>query len=786
MALLKTAVFLASRFSEFESLRSKLNLLITNYPHLQMTALDLNNGSVSHRPPLKECLGYVKQSEFMILLIGDSYGTLAPDSNESFTHLEYLEAIKEENNTRVLVFGIGSCYSGNRMHYSDDPKLAAWQRQVEENHTIGFFEQGICENEIAEEIFRKLLAAIYEKHFGALSLAETSGEFSSLDEDLAEFVLDDADIEKLEERNFIEPLLVDDPIELRDTLSAISNPAYVTAIEQRKEAKNAMDIGEYAIAVKHLKKALDVRPLDLISNYWLAQLYIAMDKKSLANESIDLSLRAAKIANQNNLPYRASASYMVAAKAANLAGRNQDAIEFAKSAVEVAPKFSRAYIGLARQYVLSGAFNEAVDSIKKAFDIYPRSLSEASGDPVFQLIRPQIKQMVESLKERLGSDLISLNQVGKQLAGIENSKWAEQRSGSSSLPSIIRACKNTIKAQQEIVKRLAVKANRDLAAVDETAQELPIEHEKFVFHSVKAEAYISEWYIHEGDVVRPGDKICTISFVRSTKKIDWFHRGRDSRRVIKLAGREDKLSVASPTIYSFVPAKLQIKPLSGVLNFEKKIQEINGKISQLQRDKEQILQKKENIPQNIFLTLPPLLWFVLLGVVLIISMKYGVFGSIIFTILIIVTLIGVGKHLDGKREERIGKQLSPLNEEERMLRLEVIGYENQIVALHNQAEISAQNAQKALKIFETTSLAKQFNLSPFKSLASGEAGDVIRLFKKTSQSLSDIKLREVIIVEDLPAWLRYRGYEQSLTHLYKIEKVEGRKVFLSPLAVYID
>jgi len=40
--------------------------------------IDLNDGNVSHRPPLAECLGYVRRVEFMILLLGDTYGSLAP------------------------------------------------------------------------------------------------------------------------------------------------------------------------------------------------------------------------------------------------------------------------------------------------------------------------------------------------------------------------------------------------------------------------------------------------------------------------------------------------------------------------------------------------------------------------------------------------------------------------------------------------------------------------------------------------------------------------------------
>ncbi|MFP5483999.1 MAG: DUF4062 domain-containing protein, partial [Gammaproteobacteria bacterium] len=89
MSLLKTAVFLASRFEEFAELRKQLKELIANYPVVQLAPIDLNDGNVSHRPPLAECLGYVRRAEFMILLLGDIYGSLAPKADKSFTHLEY-------------------------------------------------------------------------------------------------------------------------------------------------------------------------------------------------------------------------------------------------------------------------------------------------------------------------------------------------------------------------------------------------------------------------------------------------------------------------------------------------------------------------------------------------------------------------------------------------------------------------------------------------------------------------------------------------------------------------
>ncbi|WP_080484058.1 DUF4062 domain-containing protein [Burkholderia cenocepacia] len=110
--LIKKTVFLASRFEAFRELRAQLKQKITNYPHLNLSAIDLDDGRVNHYPPLMECLAHVRRSNYMILLLGDEYGGLAPGSSKSFTHVEYEEAVRDGAGTRVLVFCIGERYRG--------------------------------------------------------------------------------------------------------------------------------------------------------------------------------------------------------------------------------------------------------------------------------------------------------------------------------------------------------------------------------------------------------------------------------------------------------------------------------------------------------------------------------------------------------------------------------------------------------------------------------------------------------------------------------------------------
>ena len=384
MSLIKTAVFLASRFDEFAELRSKLKELIANYPVVQFAPVDLNDGNVSHRPPLVECLGFVRRSEFMILLMGDTYGSLAPKTNKSFTHLEYEEAVRESASTRVLVFGVGENYRGGRISYAKDERLASWQRQLEENHTVGFFDPETNIDDIAKAIFDRLLTALYEMRFGALSVEDREGvpdDVFDVIED--ESLIDDSEVKALEERNSRGPSLVDDRLRFTTTLEAITQPAAVAALEQREEAQRALDIGEYGVAIRHLKRALDFKPLELISNYWLAQLYVVLGRKEKATEAVEMAVRAGRIAERDDMPYRAAAAYITAARAARLANHPDEALGFAQQSIDIAPRFARAHIELARQHALRNESKPSIDAIRQAYALYPKSLRKVCTTTVF-------------------------------------------------------------------------------------------------------------------------------------------------------------------------------------------------------------------------------------------------------------------------------------------------------------------------------------------------------------------------------------------------------------------
>jgi hypothetical protein len=312
MATIKKEIFLASRFKEFEEIREKLAEKIDNYHFME--AIDLNDNQASHRSPLEESLFHVRKSEIMILLVGETYGTIPEGEEKSYTHLEYLEAVKESSNTRVLVFCIGEPYAGPFIEYSKtDDNMREWQIDLEKNHRLSKFGDEEDVDNIVEKIMIMLLSSVYDLNPEENLMLSQDDELylDDIQEDDENFLNDDeAEFldNKLSDQEEIGITDVDEKMEGFDLLKI---PGKLAALEQKKEAQIAIEIQDYYTARQHLKKALEFRPLDFETNYWLAKLYVASAKKNLFFEIEEYLLRAAKIALQDNNRFKASHCYQL-------------------------------------------------------------------------------------------------------------------------------------------------------------------------------------------------------------------------------------------------------------------------------------------------------------------------------------------------------------------------------------------------------------------------------------------------------------------------------------------
>ncbi|MEX3846028.1 DUF4062 domain-containing protein [Paraburkholderia sp. BR10882] len=471
MTIEKTSVFIASRFAEFDELRERLTLKIASHPTAEFSPVDLNNGHVSHRPPLVECLAHVRRSEFMILLIGDEYGSIAPGSTKSFTHLEYEEAVRDESGVRVLVFCIGEHYRDNQFRFAEPgTPLGDWQRDIEKRHTVGFFESSASVERIAQGILESLLIALLELRFGQLHLEASDQHRDLFDAVADDSVLDDSDVTAMESREFeLRGLsMIDDRSTFSEPLHALMRPAAVAAYEQREEAQRAVALADYGCAIGHLQRAIEHRPLDLLSNYWLASLYVSLGRKQDCIRARELSERGARIALDEGSRIRASACYILAARAARVLGQNDEAVLYARRAVEVAPRYAKAHIEFARCLLLTGAGDDAMKSIGAAADLYFPSLREVFVDPQLRPLRSATNDLIEEMRVSLVGRANRILAVEARLAPLAGQVPAKPLDDSASRRAALATARQSASVQHGWVCGLMEGAQGALAKASST------------------------------------------------------------------------------------------------------------------------------------------------------------------------------------------------------------------------------------------------------------------------------------------------------------------------------
>lgn len=798
MALQKTAVFLASRFEEFADLRAQLRNLIRESRYLQLDAIDLNDGAVSHRPPLAECLSNVRRSEFMILLLGETYGSLAPKTDKSFTHWEYLEAIAEGSNTRVLAFCIGASYRSGMPDTSPEPKLGDWQRLIEENHTVKFFGQPSDTADIAKQIVDHLKEAVFEMRFGAQQV-ETAGDLDELtDEDfeaVADDVTDDSEVRRLEAREAQTRgvSLLDDAACFKTEYDLLRQPASVAALEQREEAQRAIDIRQYGTAILHLRRALELKPLDLMSNYWLAQLYVALGRKKKLAESIELAERAAHIAQHDGATFRAASSYLIAARAAqHMDEHSDDGLVYARQAVTTAPRYARAHIELARQLILRGRQREAVEAVLKGYDLHAKSLTDVIKDPIFRPLRKDIEALIHELKRRIRGEVENLMSNEARIAELAGmAPGADRREPGTTLPSIIETGRASVRRQFDLVQKLVLDANRATLEVSTNiSTHSDVGRECFPFKHDGA-LQILRWLKQPGDVLTYEDPLFEYRFEGRTQEKRWTWRGKPAQILRHLAKTGESVTPAFSGLFEYVSHATEIaQPTRGqelALRIERARTEHQMATDQRQESEQGLAaSRREGLgtPGAKKLTVGAVA--AVSGGILLTSGSLF-FGSLM--LIVAIALLFIGWQDRGAyhrsvhhKEEVLAKHqaneahcLGSLHAEESALKI-----------LQDDCSERQLRASEALKLFETSSLRKPPRLIPFGNIFSAKPGDVIRVQNDQISKFESQYGRAVHYADDLPAWLVYESNQERSRRLYRVAKATPTDITLSRMSVWND
>jgi len=795
MAINKTAVFLASRFEEFSELRELIKRKVTDWPGKKLSAVDLNDGNVSHRPPLAECLGYVRRSEFMILLLGDTYGALAPRSDKSFTHLEYDEATRDGSNTRVLVFCIGNSYQNRRIAFSNEIQFASWQKQVEENHTLGFFDPEASTEEIAQSIFDRLLSALYEMHFGELSVDgdDSADLIDAISNDVA---IDDSEISSMEEREaqVRGVSLVDDSAKFSNRLDALIQPLAVATFEHREEAQRAIDIGEYGIAIRHLKRALEYKPLDLMANYWLAQLYLALGNKKSCVEAIELAERAAHVAEHDGGKIRAAGAYMIAARAAHLSNQEGGGLHYASLAAELAPHYSRVHIEMARQYVLLGNKEEALRKVEDAFRLYPRSLREVIADPVFRPIRKSIEKIILKIKEQVFSDLQQILSSEEKLCRLVGKEYIPNLLDAQlSLSKLYENGRESVRRQHNLVKSVVGEALRlsDECSNQDQADASPVSKEAFRFNYPGASRIIT-WFKQAGDIIQPDEAICSFSFVNNSSVRNWQWKGRFPIRMTKRCVSEGELITPEiPYLFEYVQANTPVKLPSRIQSLRKQNLEAQEIIESASQDKSKFVQRLGKLeqawtsPANILkISIPAVM--VVIGLI-----AWAVGYPFILFIAICIAAFTISTPFSAWKEFQISKKRfeNNISENEKILATTLNDISTNNAEIDRMLESCKEMqgiARSAINDFEQACLRRGARMLPFASAYGCHADDLIRVKDDQLPELKERMHRDVEVTEEIPEWLSRIGGDskKSSFNLYRVVIIDKDRLTLSRLGAY--
>jgi tetratricopeptide (TPR) repeat protein len=473
-----TDVFLASRFEEFRDVREHLRRRIeqSRFSSARLTAVDLNDGRASARPVLEECLRCVRRSEFLILMLGESYGELAPGQSKSFTQLEYECAMGPKSETLVLAFGIGASFRDHKLGPWSDPRLGAFVADVASNWRIGCVDREQPPDAIAALIFERLHDALYEKRLGQL-IDETDDSLPRelLDKLSGDDFNEESEVASLEEREAtgrgID--LVDDRERFANQLDALLRPAAVAALEQREEAQQAIELLDYATAIGHLERALKFRPLDLKSNYWLAQLYVALGRKQLLFEARELAERAARVAQRDGSVFRTAACLVLAARASRKAGDVESGLRYADHAVRVAGGYARARLERARQLVAMQQREPALSEVRQAVRMFPRCLSEIWSDPALRPIKREIEAMVRDHRRQMLAEVKSLLTLEAELQGQPPAAAAAAAMNDEGLQQLLALGRDSIRRQYRWLCEHVREAERKTRALSASAQLAP-------------------------------------------------------------------------------------------------------------------------------------------------------------------------------------------------------------------------------------------------------------------------------------------------------------------------
>ena len=386
MAIHKLQVFLASRFDEFQELRAALKSRINGLKAPAVEAIDLNDNAVDSEPPLSRCYEAVDRAELFLLLVGNTYGTSPKGYKESYTHLEYRRARRDGAKT-ILPFLIGTLHHRDFKpeHYYDKP-LGAWVSEIRKTHTPSYQDGSLSAEQLASNIFDEVVARLFEIFW---DVDEGDSE-DAHNETLG--IPEDSPI-KLEQIAH-SPTISKDKADREQLLK-------IFAANHAKEALAALNLSLPQVAIHHLRKAVELAPLDIVLGYWLARLLIATGRRKQCLEAQRIALLCARVAESQDdeRKLEVMACRVLVVRASERLDELDLAKEYAEATHNDMPHHWMAKFEYGRQLALAGNKKDALEMAGAAFWLRPNLMHQIQRDASYRALGKDFEQFWVALRQ---------------------------------------------------------------------------------------------------------------------------------------------------------------------------------------------------------------------------------------------------------------------------------------------------------------------------------------------------------------------------------------------------
>lgn len=148
---MKPKVFISSTYHDLIPYRHKLWDILSD---LDINILGMEKFGARSDTPLDTCLKEVEKSHVYIGIIAYKYGSIEPNSQKSFTELEYEKALELNKEILIYLFDDNGLIQPKFIDLGEkSDKLIAFKDSLKNNHTVDFFKEP---TELSEKVYNSL------------------------------------------------------------------------------------------------------------------------------------------------------------------------------------------------------------------------------------------------------------------------------------------------------------------------------------------------------------------------------------------------------------------------------------------------------------------------------------------------------------------------------------------------------------------------------------------------------------------------------------------------------